>query len=237
MIELLRDPVWQFVGAALALVAIFVSLYSYLKQRPKKRLVVEKRAVVPLVSSRVKHFPGLEVLFNREPIEFATVLAVRVRNTGNSPILPQDYENAICLKFDQGVGVLAVEIKNREPENLSIEAYALDGRIDFSKCLLNPGDHFECVAVLKNTEGDFEAHARIAGVAKLETTTHDFPSEFVNAMSIALFSLSVSALAFGFDRAELSGIQVAAVVVTAGIGTIIAALARVAIKKGMFEKS
>ena len=41
MFDLLRDPLWQFIGALLALLAIGVSVALYLIQRRKKRLSYE----------------------------------------------------------------------------------------------------------------------------------------------------------------------------------------------------
>jgi preprotein translocase subunit SecY len=68
MLALLQDPVWQFVGAFLALVAIGVTVWVYFAQRTRRRLLVEKVGRMPLVTIGPKKIPGLAITVNDQPI-------------------------------------------------------------------------------------------------------------------------------------------------------------------------
>ena len=49
VIELLRDPVWQFVGAVLAAIAIGIPILVYYRQRRRKRLGYQILANTPVL--------------------------------------------------------------------------------------------------------------------------------------------------------------------------------------------
>ena len=66
MIDLLRDPVWQFIGATIAIVAIIVSLAVYFAQRRKKRLTYEILSRTPLLSMVEESAGKLQILFEGE---------------------------------------------------------------------------------------------------------------------------------------------------------------------------
>ena len=90
MLEILRDPVWQFVGAVLALLAIAITIWVYFAQRPRKRLLVERVARVPLITVGADRIPGLQITIDGHQIERATVVVVLVRNLGNAPLAAKD---------------------------------------------------------------------------------------------------------------------------------------------------
>src|SRR6266853_5074399 len=99
MVDLLRDPAWQFVGAVFALIAIVASVWIFLAQRPKKRLLVQTVARVPLVALGSNGIPGLQITFNGNAVENASVFQVRVENIGNVPIVAADFEHPVRVEF------------------------------------------------------------------------------------------------------------------------------------------
>jgi hypothetical protein len=50
MIEILRDPIWQFIGAALAIAAIVLSIWIYKRQKSEKILAYEVKSNILLLS-------------------------------------------------------------------------------------------------------------------------------------------------------------------------------------------
>lgn len=168
MLEFLRDPLWQFVGVALAVVAIVVSLRVYVAQRPRKRLLVERIARVPLVAGGSKGIPGLRILFGERELKSALVVLVRVQCTGNGPIVANDYETPLRLQFEDEATVLSADAVDTTPLGIPV-SLACDGSGAIaSKQLLNPGDFFTVRLLVENSKGRLEATARIAGVVKLE---------------------------------------------------------------------
>lgn len=190
MLEILRDPVWQFVGALLALVAIGISVWVFLAQRPRKRLLIETVARVPLVTFGSKGIPNLRILFNDNPVENASVLLVRIENIGNVPILASDYEQQVTLQFEEGARVLNADIGETKPKHLPIDVEFSERSALIARSLLNPGDTLNCRVLVENSKGEYTAKARIVGVGELETVRK--PSFALPLMAIASLAVIVS---------------------------------------------
>ena len=171
MLEILRDPVWQFVGAMLALLAIAVTIWAYFAQRPRKRLLVERVARVPLITVGADRIPGLQITIDGHQIERATVVVVLVRNLGNAPLADSDFESSLTLDFEVGSVVLDAQIAGSTPEHLPVKVERSANLVTFSKNLLNPGDTFECRILVKDSSGNYVPKARIAGVREIETSS------------------------------------------------------------------
>ena len=76
MTEVLRDPVWTFVGAALAILAIIVSIFLWAIQRRKKTLSYDVISSFSLLSVREEIEGKLKVLFEENPVKNVHLLVV-----------------------------------------------------------------------------------------------------------------------------------------------------------------
>ena len=188
MLEILRDPVWQFVGAMLALLAIAVTIWAYFAQRPRKRLLVERVARVPLITVGADRIPGLQITIDGHQIERATVVVVLVRNLGNAPLAAKDFESSLTLDFEVGSVVLDAQISGSTPEHLPVMVERSANLVTFSKNLLNPRDTFECRILVKDSSGDYVPKARIAGVREIETS----PSISIVKPVVALVGVAIA---------------------------------------------
>jgi len=86
MLEVLRDAVWQFIGAILALLALLVSLWIYRGQKVRKFLVWDARTIVPLISVHKSVQEELEIKFRGQVVKEAYMASIMLANRGNSPI-------------------------------------------------------------------------------------------------------------------------------------------------------
>lgn len=168
MLELLRDPAWQFVGVLLGLAAIAVSIWVYFAQKPKKGLLVENIVRIPLVRVGPSHIPGLNVTFQGRPVENASIALVKVTNIGNAPLPASDFEEPLALWFGAKSQVLHAEISSTSPFGIPILASASDREVLFSRNLLNPGDSYQCRVLVQNSSGAFKVKGRIAGVNEIQ---------------------------------------------------------------------
>lgn len=168
MLDVIRDPAWQFAGAVLALIAVGVSLLVYFSQRARKRLFVETITRIPLVTSGAKGISGLEIKLNDRPISRAILLLVRIRNIGNRPILTTDFEEPVSIQFADNAVVLSADVGESTPSDLAARLIFTDRAVTIERQLLNPGDAFTCRILVENSKGEFTARARIAGVRQLE---------------------------------------------------------------------
>jgi len=169
MLGILRDPVWQFVGALLAVAAMGLSVWIYFAQRTSKRLLVERIVRIPLVTMGPNAVPGLTVSLNGRPINQATVLVVRIENIGNAAIPATDYESPIALIFDGTSEVLDASLSDASPDSLPVTFDRSGSVLRLAPLLLNPGDVFTFRALLAASDVRYSVSARIAGVKRVET--------------------------------------------------------------------
>jgi len=195
MHELLRDSIWTFVGAVLALIAIGATFWVYALQRPRKRLLIERVARVPLVTIGTEKIEGLEVKFNGDVLESASVIVVRITNSGNQPITAEEFERPVTLIFEEGAAVLHAEISEPSPKGLVVATSSQGRELQIERCLLNPGDTFLCRALVRDSKGRYEPAARVVGMKDIETS---------RAVSIARPVAMASCVAVAFVAYTLS---------------------------------
>ena len=171
MLELLRDSVWQFIGALLALIAIAVSLVVFHKQNQRKRVSYEVLADIPVLTIKEENALGLQISFRGEAVEKPGLFFLRIHNSGNTPITSADYEHPIQVAFGDGAKILAAEIVDSSPQKLPIKVSHGDSAASFSQSLLNPGDSFTCRILGSNLPDRYEVLGRIAGVSRIERLT------------------------------------------------------------------
>lgn len=169
MTELLRDSLWTFVGAALALLAILVSVWIYHAQKQRKRLAVETVARVPLLAIGKGGIEGLTITFQGKVLDEATVVVIRARNSGNVSILSSDFDVPLSFEFEDDAEVLNASVIFSEPENLPVTASVEGTRTILSPHLLNPGDAVTLRALVSKSKGKFRANGRIVGVKQIDS--------------------------------------------------------------------
>jgi hypothetical protein len=132
MLELLRDPVWQFAGAVLAAAAIFVSVAVFLAQRQQKRILYDVIANIPILSVNEEAIGDFEILFKGLPVSKVRVLLIELTNVGNAPITTMDYQSPLSIEFKDPTKVLAAEIAELVPNGLNKLAATFNSSIENS---------------------------------------------------------------------------------------------------------
>lgn len=195
MHELLRDSIWTFVGSVLAFIAIGATFWVYALQRPRKRLLMERVARVPLVTIGTDRIEGLEIRLNGELVESASVVVVRITNSGNRPIPAEEFEYPISLRFEKEATVLHAEIYEPSPKGLVVATKSKGRDLQIEKCLLNPGDTFLCRALVRDSRGRYEPSARVVGMKDIETSRPVSivkPITMVSCVAVALIAFFLS---------------------------------------------
>jgi len=162
--NILRDPVWQFIGVIVALVGIIVGLIAlvnpiiagivffvaliallllYPKLRPSKTIffrLISDTIVLRIRSEKVDK-GDLQVLYKGEEVEGdIRLVTVRLWNASSDPILPDEYKgNLIRLNFGKEAKVLSTQVSESKPATIKEE---IDEnklvRFDAGKVLLKP---------------------------------------------------------------------------------------------------
>lgn len=167
MFELLRDPMWQFIGAIVAFIAIIITIIIYLKQRRNKLLNFEIISRTPLLSIEDEIKGNLQILYNGNPIEQVHLIVIKFINSGNTPITSNDFEIPINFKFGEESQIFTAEITEKNPTNLRASITIEGNSIVIDPTLLNSGDSIT-IKTLVSRFVDIDIDGRIIGVKEIK---------------------------------------------------------------------
>ena len=142
MIELLRDPVWQFVGAVLAAIAIATAILLYYWQRNRKRLSYQILANTAVLTVDERIRGKLKVSYEDIPVRNLQLLLLKFINSGNLPIAKADFERPLSISFGSEAKIFSSEVIASSPSDLCPSISVTTHAIAVSPLLLNPSDYF-----------------------------------------------------------------------------------------------
>lgn len=178
MMQVLRDPIWQFVGAFLGAIGLVVSLVALRENRrkPRKELSLYLTANTslletdPQVREKTRVFHGKTEVHNLRLYQF--ILA----NTGTIPIGPSDYIEPIRIHLAPSASIIEMAILREKPPNLGSSMVMFsDSTIELGQTLLNPGDYAEGKILAFNSDRTVQAEARILGIPSIKVITLEGP--------------------------------------------------------------
>jgi len=164
--DLLRDPLWQFVGVLIALIALYISIWQARRRKRIAYRIVSNISVARI--DRSTFYDGrLQILFDGQPLDDAQVLQVQVGNTGNQSIRAADYESPLSFSIDQSARILDAEIVDAKPSSLQPAITVYPTMVSIAPTLLNSGDSFTLKILTTSFEGTISASGRIVGVKEI----------------------------------------------------------------------
>lgn len=165
MIDILRDPMWQFI---LPMLAIVVAVVLYWKQRTRKKLSYQVISCTPLLSVEEEIEGKLKIFYEGKPVQQVHLITVKVMNSGNIPVLSTDYKRPISFSFGEDAEILTTEIAKTDPDNLQASVNIQEKKVVLTPILLNQGDSVTLkmlVTKLKNQVP--EVDGRVVGVKEI----------------------------------------------------------------------
>lgn len=187
---LIRDPLWQFVGALIAIVGLF---YGYLRTR--KTISYEIISWTPLLSREDEVKGTVQVLYEGQAVHAVSLLTLRIYNSGYIPIKSEDVEFPISISFAEGTKILKAEIASLSPPNLPALINTEDSKIVLNKILLNKNDSVTIKALVTRINDKIEVGARIVGVKSIKKVNREL-REFVRQIGVATLVPMTVILAF-----------------------------------------
>jgi hypothetical protein len=167
IMEWYRDPIWQFVGALIGILAIMLSLYIFKRQGRLKKLSFEIITNSALVNVKDDVKSKMQILFDNKPVNDLRLLIIRIINSGNEPIVKSDYETPINVEFSDKSEVLETDVIKVLPESMKVQIGNKGKAISIEPLLLNPGDSITIKILLTNLHGNLNVFCRIAGVKEI----------------------------------------------------------------------
>lgn len=183
--EILRDSIWQFVGVAVAVLALVVAVAALLLQEKRKSLSVTIQNFSPIIGSSVRAISNdLLVTYKGQTVTNLAALTLAFANDGGKVIATDDFESPISVTFKGDAKILTAEVVSTTPSELApIISHDSEGII-ISPLLLNPRDTFSITLLLQGLQFRHprdvfpNATARIKGVSKVS-----FDSPFIPIVS------------------------------------------------------
>jgi hypothetical protein len=217
-VNFLRDPTLQFlVNISIALLGIFftsiVSVVIYRRQQSRKGVIYKVISNTPLLSLKEEAKGKIKVLFGTKPVNNARLVILKVWNSENTPILPNEYIDPIRVKFGDNVEVLDAEVLEAVPSDIKDKAKAslkLDkDSVVLEPLLLNSKDSITLKFLLAQTPltEEVQLSARIVGVNQIIDVHKFFPITRPLARVFTYFSYFVfliAAIYFLLSRYEPS---------------------------------
>lgn len=161
--SVLRDQFWQFIIAtAIALAALAFSIWSRMRRR-QKRISYYYFSEPPL-STPEYAANDFAITFQGEPISDLSLVFLRLYNSGDIPILPDEFYSAIVFSFGEKARILTVKDSSSDLKGaVSVEINTLL----LAPLMLNKGDAINFHLLVTGYSGRVEGSARIAGVPRI----------------------------------------------------------------------
>ena len=202
MIEIIRDPMWQFVGVILV---IIIPLVLYLVQRRRKLISWEIISNTPLLSIEEEIRGNLQVLFDGKPVQDVQLIIVEIINSGNVAIKSIDYERPINLDFGKNAHILTAEVTETTPDNLDISIDIEGTKVLLNPTLMNGKDSITIKTVVSQFNDQITVEGRIVGVKEVQKSTKRNKIQAINSFivgvgggagSLAVLSIMLEILEF-----------------------------------------
>ena len=166
--KFLKDPVWQFIGVIIAILAIITSVVLYLQDKSVKELQIDVLSNSPLISIDGDIQKGIQVFYKDKPVQTLSVILLKIENTGNEPIRRADYSEPISVSLSPEAEIGEVEIQETLPDGIPLAPIIeSSNKVELAKTLLNPGDQAILKILALNNDGTLIVDARIVGISEI----------------------------------------------------------------------
>ena len=201
MIEIIRDPMWQFVGVVLV---IIIPLILYLVQRRRKVLSWEIISNTPLLSIEEEIRGNLQVLFDGKPVQDVQLIIVEIINSGNVSIKSTDYERPISLDFGENAHILTAEVTETTPDNLDVSIDIEGTKVLLNPTLMNGKDSIAIKTIVSQFNDKITVEGRIVGVKEVQKSTKRNKIQAINSfiMGVGGGLASASIITYGTEILE-----------------------------------
>ena len=140
LLRVLRDPIWQSIGVAIAIVTFIISIMvSYLIQDSKKIEVITL-ANTSLIEVERSISQDIQVLYKGENVSDLSFIQVKLENVGDEAIILQDYVRPIRFVFSEQSRILEAAVIESNPGDIGLSVDVNQNIAALSPVLLNPKD-------------------------------------------------------------------------------------------------
>ena len=168
--EFLRDPIWQFVGAIVAVIGVVAAVWIYLLQKNKKSLSYNILASNELLTASEEIRGRIKILFDKKSVQDVHLLVMQITNDGNLPILPSDFYEPLKISFGESTKILSAEITNHFPDSFQPELILEANSLSIAPTLINSKDALTIKFLLSQYSNGVIISARIVGIKQITSS-------------------------------------------------------------------
>ncbi len=161
------DKYWSLlVAAAFFCVALGIVSWLASSNLPGRGLVFKLVSKTPLEVNDATDNPPMDVYIGKKPVDYPYLTTIIVKNTGNIPIVPSDFEAPVNISITNDARIVQLYYEFR-PEDISMKLGYTLRDISLSPTLLNPGDTVFIQIFTIDVRPELRISARIMGVNSL----------------------------------------------------------------------
>lgn len=159
-----NDNFWQLIAVIISLVgiitSIFVSLVTYRQQRTQKALTYDVISDTPIASIRKSLGNKVEVFFESKKVDELRLVIIKLWNSGNVAVSPDDYFEPISFNFEKSQ-ILDCDIVEEVPEEINASIQFDENQVTLKSTFLNPKDTITIKILLDGAMGKINVRGRI----------------------------------------------------------------------------
>ena len=171
MLEILRDGVWQFIGAAASLAALVIATMAFLAQIRKKSLSYTITTDSELLHRNDVLSNHVTIQYDGLPIQRLRLLSVRFRNDGGLPIASKDFEEPIRIRLDEQSNILSCTVSDNRPSDLPVAVDVSSNVVTVNPLLLNRADQFSVQLIVGESVLPPSISGRVVGVTEIQPSS------------------------------------------------------------------
>jgi hypothetical protein len=199
LLEFLRDPIWQFAGALIAILALGLSFFTYFAQRKFSEVAIGALIDTSLTSISKEIDKDIQIIFNGNHVFGVRSTLFGIKNCGTTAILESDFQDSIRLKSTTDVKVLSAKAFSVHPNNLRSRISATDSEVTIAPMLLNPESHLVIQILYSGEKANFKPDVQIANITEPKLLQQPSPEkkyELSTSILRTIIALAISFLLF-----------------------------------------
>ena len=179
----------------ITIIAVFVTFFLQIRKKTLTYTVLTYSDLA-LVSDEGKS--NIQILYKGKVVPKVQLVEIRIKNSGNLPIKPEDYIEPVSLRLPNS-RILSSEVKDAHSFGAYIDTKLSNrSEIVLSKTLLNPADFFDIKILLDDGFADLSVVGRIVGVSKIQNLTGREVNYYILLSFVAVNVLALIARFLGW---------------------------------------